>query len=90
LGHSITCLNKRWVDGPQGGHALHATVTDEIVGTSYISGGRFVTAEEAADIVSEGGRVVERSVPNIEYYDPQNGVCVDPKSVTPRGFIRLD
>ena len=77
------------VEGPQGGHALHATVTDEVVGTRYLSEGRFVTATEAEEILEEGGRVIERPVYQTEYYDPQNGVCVQPTS-EPRGWIRFE
>ena len=77
------------VDGPQGGHALHTTVTDEVIGKRFLSEGRFVTADEAADIVADGGRVVERPVYRTEFYDPQNGVCVQPTS-EPRGYVRLE
>jgi hypothetical protein len=77
------------VDGPQGGHALHATVTDEVTGRQFLSGGRLVTESEALDIVDNGGKVTTRNQYRIEYYDPQNGVSVQPSSA-PKSFIRLN
>jgi hypothetical protein len=77
------------VEGPTGGHALHATVTDEIIGTRYISEGKLVTESAAQDIIDEGGKVTQQNVYRTEYYDPQQGVCVQPASA-PKSFIRLE
>lgn len=72
-----------------GGHAIHATVTEEVVATKYISGGKYVSAEEAADLIDEGVKVVERPEYRVEYYDPQKGVCVRP-AAPPRSWLRLE
>src|SRR5207249_8827836 len=77
------------VDGPMGGHAIHATVTDEVIGRQFISGGKFVTEEAAAEIVEEGGKVAERSVYRTEFYDPQNGVCVNVQPGQVQGWVRM-
>ena len=76
------------VDGPMGGHALHATVTDEVIGRQLISEGKLVTESEALDIIDSGGRVTQRNVYRTEFYDPQQGTCVTP-STAPRSYIRL-
>jgi len=77
------------VDGPTGGHALHATVTDQVIGTRYISEGKLVTQSEALDIIDDGGKVTTQNVYRIDYYDPQQGVCVQPASA-PKSFVRLE
>jgi RHS repeat-associated protein len=77
------------VDGPTGGHALHATVTDEVMGTKWISDGKLVTASDAQDIIAEGGKATPVNVYRIEYYDPQQGVCVQPASA-PSAYIKLE
>jgi hypothetical protein len=77
------------VDGPTGGHALHATVTDEVIGTKWISDGKLVTASDAQDIIAEGGKATPVNVYRIEYYDPQQGVCVQPASA-PSAYIKLE
>ncbi|MEB3103554.1 SpvB/TcaC N-terminal domain-containing protein [Ferviditalea candida] len=76
------------VDGPMGEHAIHATVTDEIIGRRFISEGRLVTEAEALEIAENGGTYTSQNIYRIEYYDPQNGVCIQPTS-RPRSFVRL-
>jgi RHS repeat-associated protein len=76
------------VEGPMGEHALHATVTDEIIGRRFISEGRLVTETEALEIVDSGGRVVDQPIYRTEYFDPQIGASVQPTS-RPRSFVRL-
>jgi RHS repeat-associated protein len=77
------------VDGPMGGHAIHATVTDEVIGRQFISGGKFVTEEAAAEIIGEGGRVIKRPVYRTEFYDPQEGVCLLVQPGQARGWVRM-
>ncbi|BBB92590.1 MAG TPA: SpvB/TcaC N-terminal domain-containing protein [Methylomusa anaerophila] len=76
------------VDDPMGAHAIHATVTDEVIGRRFISQGRLVTEAEALEIVENGGTYTTQNIYRIEYYDPQNGVCFQPTS-RPRSFVRL-
>jgi hypothetical protein len=72
-----------------GGHALHATIREEVIGMRYLHEGRFVTPDEALDIAAEGGRIVERPVYQSEFFDPQNGRCVSiPDEV--RAYIRFE
>jgi hypothetical protein len=77
------------VEGSRGGHALHATVTDEIIGRRFISEGKLITEAKALEIMEEGGRVVTQPVPRVEYFDPQKGMCVVPPS-RPRSFVKLE
>jgi RHS repeat-associated protein len=76
------------VKGDQGGHALHATVTDEVIGQRIVSEGRLVTPTEALELEEEGIRVVRQDMYRVEYYDPQEGVCVAVDE-PPRSFIRF-
>ncbi|MBV9772572.1 MAG: RHS repeat-associated core domain-containing protein, partial [Gemmatimonadetes bacterium] len=77
------------VEGPMGEHALHVTVKPEVASTRYISGGKFVSEEMAAEIAEEGGKVTPRIEYAKEFYDPQVGMCVQPESA-PRSYVRLE
>ena len=76
------------VEGPMGKHALHLTVSEEIIGEEFIAQGQRVTRERAAELVEEGVRVRSRPIHQQTYYDPQIGACVQPQS-RPTSYIRL-
>ncbi|WP_299458109.1 SpvB/TcaC N-terminal domain-containing protein [uncultured Microscilla sp.] len=82
------------VDGPMGGHAIHVNVSNQIIGTKYIHEGRIISKTDALELMGDGERVHKMPLYQMEFYDPQNGVCIDPDMVTHlfnvRGFIRLD
>ncbi|HEU5270140.1 MAG TPA: SpvB/TcaC N-terminal domain-containing protein [Jatrophihabitans sp.] len=76
------------VDGETGGHALHVTVSESSAGQAYIYKGKFIPESEALDLIADGEKVNIRNVKQTEFYDPQNGVCVQPDSL-PRAYLRL-
>ena len=77
------------VKGPMGEHALHVTVSEKPIGKTFIAEGKLVTPTKAAELVDEGVRVVERPVYASEFYDPQNGMCVQPSSEV-RSYIKFE
>lgn len=77
------------VDGPMGGHAIHAKVTNEMIGREFIADGKLVSEETALEIAENGGKYRERPIYRTEYYDPQNEVCISVDRSKVRSWIQI-
>lgn len=77
------------VDGPMGGHAIHARVTDEMIGREFIADGKLVSEETALEIAENGGKYRERAIYRTEYYDPQNEVCISVDRSKIRSWVQI-
>lgn len=72
------------IRGSGGGHALHSTVSKEILGTSYRTqvGGRFLSRTQAEDLMDDGVSVIQRTIRAESLVDPQVGSMPRPPSLS--------
>ncbi|HEY0067568.1 MAG TPA: RHS repeat-associated core domain-containing protein, partial [Flavisolibacter sp.] len=72
-----------------GGHALHVTISDEVIGSRFLYQNKPVTRSMAAELIENEETVVEQTLYRQSFYDPQKGVCTVP-SAKPKSYVRIN